>query len=187
MLVIAGSPSASEASALLLVGALLAQFVADSAATRAREGLHRGASPREQFAQSAWIYLIDALLAPLGFGHRACRRARAGGDRAQLAALLLLAVFGRERDERSVAARAQRGVSRHRPGARRGRRARRRLHRPAHPRRRRLAVEVAEDLGLDPRKRRLVEFGALLHDVGKIAIPKEIINKPGPLDDSSGG
>jgi HD-GYP domain-containing protein (c-di-GMP phosphodiesterase class II) len=26
-----------------------------------------------------------------------------------------------------------------------------------------------------------VEFGALLHDVGKIAVPKEIINKPGPL------
>ena len=30
---------------------------------------------------------------------------------------------------------------------------------------------------------RNVEFGALLHDVGKIAVPKEIINKPGPLDD----
>jgi HD-GYP domain-containing protein (c-di-GMP phosphodiesterase class II) len=28
-------------------------------------------------------------------------------------------------------------------------------------------------------RRRNLEFGALLHDVGKIAIPKEIINKPG--------
>ena len=28
-----------------------------------------------------------------------------------------------------------------------------------------------------------LEFGALLHDVGKIAVPKEIINKPGKLDD----
>jgi HD-GYP domain-containing protein (c-di-GMP phosphodiesterase class II) len=28
-----------------------------------------------------------------------------------------------------------------------------------------------------------VEFGALLHDIGKIAVPAEIINKPGPLDD----
>jgi HD-GYP domain-containing protein (c-di-GMP phosphodiesterase class II) len=30
---------------------------------------------------------------------------------------------------------------------------------------------------------RNIEFGALLHDVGKIAIPNEIINKPGPLDE----
>jgi HD domain len=33
----------------------------------------------------------------------------------------------------------------------------------------------------DERKRNL-EFAALLHDVGKIAIPKEIVNKPGKLD-----
>jgi putative nucleotidyltransferase with HDIG domain len=44
-----------------------------------------------------------------------------------------------------------------------------------------LAVAVAERMGLDARRRRNVEFGALLHDVGKIAVPKEIINKPGPL------
>ncbi len=29
-----------------------------------------------------------------------------------------------------------------------------------------------------------MEFGALLHDVGKVAIPKSIIRKPGPLDDA---
>ena len=33
-----------------------------------------------------------------------------------------------------------------------------------------------------PSSARNLEFGALLHDVGKIAIPKEIINKPGKLD-----
>jgi putative nucleotidyltransferase with HDIG domain len=44
-----------------------------------------------------------------------------------------------------------------------------------------LSVEVADEMGLDSRERRNVEFGALLHDVGKIAVPKEIINKPGPL------
>jgi HD-GYP domain-containing protein (c-di-GMP phosphodiesterase class II) len=38
-------------------------------------------------------------------------------------------------------------------------------------------------MGLSPKERRNVEFGALLHDVGKIAVPKEIINKPGPLTD----
>jgi putative nucleotidyltransferase with HDIG domain len=46
-----------------------------------------------------------------------------------------------------------------------------------------LALQVASDLHLSARHRRLVEFGALLHDVGKIAIPKSIINKAGPLDD----
>jgi len=47
-----------------------------------------------------------------------------------------------------------------------------------------LSLAVSDALGLDSRQRRNVEFGALLHDVGKIAVPKEIINKDGPLDDA---
>jgi putative nucleotidyltransferase with HDIG domain len=43
-------------------------------------------------------------------------------------------------------------------------------------------MEVGERLGLSPEGLRNLEFGALLHDVGKIAIPNEIINKPGKLD-----
>ena len=45
-----------------------------------------------------------------------------------------------------------------------------------------LSLDVAEELGLDADSSRNVEFAALLHDVGKIAVPKEIINKPGKLD-----
>ena len=45
-----------------------------------------------------------------------------------------------------------------------------------------LALAVAEQLDLDAEQRRNLEFGALLHDVGKIAIPKEIVNKPGKLN-----
>src|SRR4029077_1294417 len=45
-----------------------------------------------------------------------------------------------------------------------------------------LALAVADQLGLNADQRRNLEFGALLHDVGKITIPKEIINKPGKLD-----
>jgi HD-GYP domain-containing protein (c-di-GMP phosphodiesterase class II) len=45
-----------------------------------------------------------------------------------------------------------------------------------------LALDVALELGLDEQTCRRVDFGAMLHDVGKVAIPKEIINKPGPLD-----
>ena len=43
-----------------------------------------------------------------------------------------------------------------------------------------LSLEIAEDMGLSEDDRRLVEFGALLHDVGKIAVPKAIVNKAGP-------
>jgi HD-GYP domain-containing protein (c-di-GMP phosphodiesterase class II) len=42
-------------------------------------------------------------------------------------------------------------------------------------------MQVGERLALSPEQLRNLEFGALLHDVGKIAIPKEIINKPGKL------
>ncbi|HEY3542444.1 MAG TPA: HD-GYP domain-containing protein [Gaiellaceae bacterium] len=46
-----------------------------------------------------------------------------------------------------------------------------------------LVVSVADVLGLDAASRRQAEFAALLHDVGKVKVPSEIINKPGPLED----
>jgi HD-GYP domain-containing protein (c-di-GMP phosphodiesterase class II) len=46
-----------------------------------------------------------------------------------------------------------------------------------------LSVAVAERMKLDDDRRRTTELGALLHDIGKIAVPSEIINKPGPLDE----
>jgi HD-GYP domain-containing protein (c-di-GMP phosphodiesterase class II) len=44
-----------------------------------------------------------------------------------------------------------------------------------------LALAVGRELGLDARARRDLEFGALLHDIGKLKVPDAIINKPGPL------
>jgi putative nucleotidyltransferase with HDIG domain len=46
-----------------------------------------------------------------------------------------------------------------------------------------LAGAVAEEMGLDSRTRQELEIAALLHDVGKIAIPNEILNKPAKLTD----
>ena len=45
-----------------------------------------------------------------------------------------------------------------------------------------LVLAVCDRLELSPKHRRDAEFTALLHDVGKIRIPAEIINKPGKLD-----
>jgi HD-GYP domain-containing protein (c-di-GMP phosphodiesterase class II) len=44
-----------------------------------------------------------------------------------------------------------------------------------------LANAVANELGVDPGDRQELEFAAMLHDVGKITIPKEILNKPSSL------
>jgi putative nucleotidyltransferase with HDIG domain len=46
-----------------------------------------------------------------------------------------------------------------------------------------LALAAGRRLGLDAERMRNLEFAALLHDVGKVAIPKAIINKPGKLDE----
>jgi putative nucleotidyltransferase with HDIG domain len=46
-----------------------------------------------------------------------------------------------------------------------------------------LAVRVAEQMGLDEAEVQQVRQAALLHDVGKIAIPDAILNKPGALND----
>ncbi|MEA2481463.1 MAG: hypothetical protein QOJ07_3385 [Thermoleophilaceae bacterium] len=46
-----------------------------------------------------------------------------------------------------------------------------------------LAVATAEVMGVDQKGRQELETAALLHDVGKIAIPKEILNKPAKLTD----
>ncbi|HXE57990.1 MAG TPA: HD domain-containing phosphohydrolase [Gemmatimonadales bacterium] len=43
------------------------------------------------------------------------------------------------------------------------------------------ALQVARALGLDEQEQRTIRLGAYLHDVGKVRVPHEILNKPGPL------
>ena len=44
-----------------------------------------------------------------------------------------------------------------------------------------LALAISDELGIDEDEQRLVEFAAMLHDIGKIETPREILHKPGPL------
>jgi diguanylate cyclase (GGDEF)-like protein len=46
------------------------------------------------------------------------------------------------------------------------------------------ALAVGRELGLEGKTVRRLEYAALLHDIGKIGVPQEILNKPGPLTPS---
>ena len=45
------------------------------------------------------------------------------------------------------------------------------------------AVLVGEELGLAPNRLRMLATGGLLHDIGKLSVPDEILKKPGSLDE----
>ncbi len=45
-----------------------------------------------------------------------------------------------------------------------------------------LAVQVGEELRLSPGRLRDLAIGGLLHDIGKLSVPDEILKKPGPLE-----
>jgi putative nucleotidyltransferase with HDIG domain len=47
----------------------------------------------------------------------------------------------------------------------------------------RYAVNIAKHMGLGDEEVKTLHWGALLHDIGKIGIPDEILKKPGPLTD----
>ncbi|MCB9134712.1 MAG: GAF domain-containing protein [Anaerolineales bacterium] len=45
------------------------------------------------------------------------------------------------------------------------------------------AETIAREMGCSPEKIRAIHWAALLHDIGKIGVPDEILRKPGPLND----
>ena len=168
----------------LFVAALAAQLAFDPLLSTVREWLALGVSPRLQPELADLVLLVDALLAPIGFMAARAGSEVSGGWLLVVPLLGLIAVFARERQVRIEHAlelgRAYRGTTlllsdvleaddeytgSHSWGVVT------------------LALRVADAMGLDAHERRNVEFGALLHDIGKIAVPKEIINKPGALTD----
>jgi putative nucleotidyltransferase with HDIG domain len=174
--------SPQDAGPLLLIVALLAQFVGDSAGAAVRYAIARDAG-LSALLGSAWIYAIDAGLAAPGLLAAESVHQTPLAALAMVPLLGLMAVFARERHRRLDSmielSNAYRGTAlalgdvieaddgytgEHCKGVVA------------------LTLDLAEHLNLTAERRRNLEFGALLHDVGKIAIPKEIINKPGKLD-----
>jgi putative nucleotidyltransferase with HDIG domain len=166
------------------LAALAAQFAADAAISTAWDAWCTGTSLRETLTDVALGSRVDALLAPVGLLAAIAAVHVPAAALLVLAPVALLAFFARERaasmEQTLELGRAYRGTALllrdvlEEDDEYTGRHTEDVVG---------LSVAVAEEMGVDEEIRRATEFGALLHDIGKIAIPDEIINKPGPLDD----
>jgi putative nucleotidyltransferase with HDIG domain len=171
-----------SAGAGLLIAALGAQFAADFLASSARIGLVRHVSLASQLCDT-WVYVIDAALSGVALVLARHVHAEPAVVLAVVPLLGLFAVLSRERRQRLESllelGNAYRGTALvlgdvvEADDGYTGEHCRSVLA---------LAMEVGERLGLVGERRRNLEFAALLHDVGKIAVPKSIVNKPGKLD-----
>ncbi len=171
-----------HAGAPLLVAALMAQFVVDVSVSALRFWVDREAGFSVQL-RDTWVYAIDAGLSGMALAVGEAIPHEPIAALAPLPMLGLLAVFARERHSRIDSLlelnSAYRGTALvlgdvvEADDGYTGEHCRSVV---------RVAIDVGRELGLDAERMRNLEFGALLHDVGKIAIPKQIINKPGKLD-----
>ncbi len=172
----------AHAGPALLVAALAAQFVVDFVTSAARFWLERGVGLRSQL-RDAWVYVIDAGLSAIALVVAVDLQDSDIVVLAMLPLLGLLAMFAHERRDRLrnlvELNNAYRGTAAllgdviEADDGYTGEHCKSVVA---------LALELGDRAGLDGERRRNLEFGALLHDVGKIAIPKEIINKRGKLD-----
>jgi putative nucleotidyltransferase with HDIG domain len=162
--------------------ALAAQLGVDFAVSAGHEWLARGSSPRSHLRSMGLVWLVDVSLSPVAL---AVAIAVSGQPVISLVVLPfagLIMVFARERRGRLghqiELSTAYRGTALllgdviEADDAYTGSHSRDVVG---------LSLEVADVLGVDPTTRSRVELAALLHDVGKIRIPGEIINKPGKL------
>jgi putative nucleotidyltransferase with HDIG domain len=184
VLVLTGDHS-PDGQAVVLVVALISQFAFDFAAAALRDRLFDQASSVSALAREvAPIYGLDVALSFLGLVVALAASAGYGEWPVVLIAplFLVLRVFSNERQERlqqlTELNDAYQGTALllgdvvEADDSYTGEHSRSVV---------RLALEVAKEVGLDADSARRVEFAALLHDIGKLAVPNEIINKPGEL------
>jgi HD-GYP domain-containing protein (c-di-GMP phosphodiesterase class II) len=182
--VLAASPPVSTwADAPAIAVALGAYIAADLVVSIVFQRLAYGGRLAFPSLAETWVYGIDLLLAPLGVAMAIAADGRAWALAIVFLPLaVLLRVFANERrsriDHALELSRAYRGTAMllgdvvESDDAYTGSHSRDVVE---------LAVGVGQHMRLDEETLRDLEFAALLHDVGKIAVPKEIINKPGKL------
>jgi putative nucleotidyltransferase with HDIG domain len=184
VLAVAGAPTAAEAGVVVLVAMLVAQIGTDFALSLLWQRMTTRASVADQLDEAFMVYVVDVALAPVGLVAALSIDESPWYLMALIPLFGVLAVFAAERRTRLEQLTELNGAYRgtamvlaevvDADDAYTGKHTRDVVA---------LSLAVADQLGLDSERRRNVEFGALLHDVGKVAIPNEILNKPGPLDD----
>jgi HD-GYP domain-containing protein (c-di-GMP phosphodiesterase class II) len=184
VLIAAGEPQPTPSHLPVYAAALLAQFTFDFGSTAARDRLGLGVAPASLLPIMCWIWAVDSALTPIAI----LAALGAAADPALVVFVLplvgLLAYFARERkariDNALELSHAYRGTAFLLGDMVEADDTYTGLHSQDVVS---LVLAVAEELELAPDERRKAEFTALLHDVGKVKIPNEIINKPGPLTD----
>jgi len=182
VLAIAGERGPRLSDWPLYVVALFSQFAVDTLWAAGREWIALGVRPSVQLRAMMWVYAIDAGLAPMGLAVAFAAQPSPYGVVLALPLVGLLSVFARERrvriDHELELRDAYRGTAFllgdvvEADDEYTGVHSREVVD---------LTLSVVDQLGLSPQERRDAEFAALLHDVGKVRVPKSIINKPGPL------
>ena len=184
ILLAAGTTSPDWGDWPIYVLALAGQFAADGLITTARVSYGLKVPAATVAAELARIDLIDALLSPAGLLVAFGAATEPATSLLLLPLLGVFQVFAREREARIESALTLSGAYRgtamllsevlSSTDEYTGHHSRSVVV---------LAHQVGEALGLDEGTLRDIEFGALLHDVGKISVPNEILNKPGRLTD----
>ena len=184
---LAGAGDPRPAQLPLYAAAFAAQVAFDMGSAVAREWLALGVRPALQLRLQTWVVAVDAALSPGGLlAAVALGWSPAIAVGATLPPVWLLAMFARERDARIRQAlqlsSAYRGTAlllgdvleaddaytggEHSQGVVA------------------LAMRVGRELRLSSRELRDLEFGALLHDIGKLRVSNDILNKPGRLTEA---
>ena len=181
---LAGEPEPSLGDWPLYLAALGAQFALDYGSSALREWTALGVAPKMQLRAMAWVYMIDGGLATMGLAVAFASTDSPYGVLLAVPLVGLLSVFARERrvriDHELELRDAYRGTAFllgdvvEADDGYTGEHSRDVVA---------LTLGVVDELGLDEQARRDAEFVALLHDVGKLRVPNEIINKAGPLTD----
>jgi HD-GYP domain-containing protein (c-di-GMP phosphodiesterase class II) len=164
--------------------AFAAQVGLDAGSGLLRSYCAEGLLPSAQI-QMAWLYETDAAMSFAGVQFAAVAERRPGLILLELPVIGLLGMFARERSQRIAGSlalsSAYRGTARLLGDVIEDDDQYTGVHSKAVVD---LSVSIADRLELDADTRQRVEFGALLHDVGKIRVSKEILHKPGPLDEA---